>query len=69
MVTTTKRWASVKQTAETYPGFSEHSLRWIIFNKNQNGFNRVMRQVGRKIIIDLDLFEEWVEAQDAREAG
>lgn len=63
MTITSKRLTTVKQTAELYPAFSVPSLRWLIFNEKNNGFSACLRRLGRKILIDLDQFEAWVDAQ------
>ncbi len=60
-----KRLATVKQTAEIYPAFSTSSIRWLIFNGSQNGFIQCVRKIGVKVLIDLDTFETWVDAQKA----
>jgi hypothetical protein len=59
----TKRLATVKQTAPIYPAFKISSLRWLIFNEKSNGFSHCVRRIGEKILLDLDLFENWVDAQ------
>lgn len=58
-----KRLATVKQAAEIYPAFKISSLRWLIFNEKENGFSCCVRRLGRKVLIDLDQFESWVDAQ------
>lgn len=58
-----RRLGTVKQTGEAYPAFSEASLRWLIFNASQNGFDACIRRIGRKVLIDWDAFESWVDAQ------
>lgn len=63
MTITPKRWATVNQTAATHEAFSIASLRWLIFNKQTNGFSKCVRKIGRKVLIDLDQFEAWVDAQ------
>lgn len=35
-------------------------LRWLIFNEHTNGFARVVRRMGRRVLIDEDAFFEWV---------
>ncbi len=59
-----KRYAAVKQIPALYPAFTESSLRWLIFNENQNGFNNCIRRAGRKILVDLDGFESWIDHQN-----
>ena len=59
-----KRIATVKKTAENYPEvFTESAIRWLIFNEKYNGFSRCIRRIGRKVLIDLDQFELWIDAQ------
>ena len=55
-------YSSVKKMPEHTKGaFSETSIRWLIFNEKINGFSRCVRRVGRKILINLDEFEKFVE--------
>ena len=60
-----RRLASVNQTAEQYPAFTTSSLRYWIFNSKTNGFDQCIFRVGRKILIDLDLFEAWIDQNQA----
>ncbi len=43
---------------------TEAGLRYYIFNAEFNGFNKVMKRVGRRILIDESKFFEWVEQKD-----
>ena len=61
--TKNKRFATVRQIPKIYPVFSVSSIRWLIFNEKTNGFSQCLRRVGRKILIDLDLFEQWIDQQ------
>ena len=56
-------FATVKQTSERFPAFSENSLRWIIFNSKTNGATAFIRKVGRKVLIDTDGFALWINNQ------
>jgi len=38
-------------------------LRHLIFFAKQNGFEQVIRRVGRRVLIDENAFFEWMEAQ------
>jgi len=59
-----KRLATVKRTAEIYSNaITESAIRWLIFNEKNNGFSACIRRLGRKILIDLDAFEHWVDSQ------
>ena len=41
-------------------------LRHLIFNANSNGFNVVIRRVGRRVLIDEQAFFSWVESQGSK---
>jgi hypothetical protein len=40
-------------------------LRWLIFNEKRNGFHRVVRRCGRRVLIDETAFFEWTKSNDA----
>ncbi len=44
---------------------SVSSLRWLIFNGEKSGFDRVIRRVGRRVLIDEAAFFDWVGRGDA----
>lgn len=54
------RFASVKRTAELFPDFPQGGLRNLIFNKEYNGFLPCVKKVGKKVLIDLDKFEDYI---------
>lgn len=57
-----KRLVPVKKIPELYPAaFSESSIRWLIFNEKKNGISKCLRRLGRKVLIDLDAFEHWID--------
>ncbi len=58
------RLATVKTIPQLYPGaFSESSIRWLIFNEKENGFSACTRRIGKKVLIDLDAFEAFIDKQ------
>jgi len=56
---------SVKEFCKRNPTFTQSSLRWLIFNieKKGNGFEKVVRRIGRRILINEPDFFEWLDAQ------
>ena len=53
-------------TAFTEAGpFSAGQIRWMIFNEATNGMqdHGVVVRIGRRVYIDVDAFDSWVEAQ------
>lgn len=71
MPTNQKRLSTVKNLPSLYPdaGFTESSIRWLLFNAKENGFSCCVVRVGRKILIDLTRFEEWLDIQAAEGVG
>ena len=57
-----KRYSTVKQISEYHPTISESAVRWWIFNEKENGFSRAVRRLGRKVLIDLDELEAWIDS-------
>ena len=55
---------TVNQFCEEYPAFSKGSIRWILFNRQTNGFNRAVRMLGRRILIDVNEFYLWLDQQN-----
>lgn len=51
--------------------FSEPQLRWWIFNRANNGLDAAgaIVRIGRRIYIDLDGFDRWITAQNAKAAA
>jgi hypothetical protein len=58
---------TMKQTAEQHPAFTVPSLRWHLQQRNASGLSKATVKVGRRIYIDSDAFNEWLETQ--REAN
>ena len=52
---------SVKRLAEKYPDFSEASIRYYLFNREQNGLSMHVRNLGRKILISEVGFLQWID--------
>lgn len=36
------------------------SLRWMVFNASENGMKRCIARIGRRVYIDVDLFDDWL---------
>jgi hypothetical protein len=69
-MTEAQQLRTVRQMAaelkSTTGGFSEGSLRWLIFNCEKNGLDKVLVRVGRKVFIDTQRFNAWLEWQRRR---
>lgn len=61
-------WAylSVQQFTKKHQAFTVGGLRALIFNEHQNGLAKsgAIIRIGRKVLIDQDLFFSWVQSQN-----
>ena len=57
---------TVPQFSEDNPAFPVGGLRWQIFNEDTNGLKEAgaIVRVGRKVLIDVDRYFDWVYAQN-----
>jgi hypothetical protein len=58
------------QLAEMHPGLTKGGIRWDLFNRDHNGLvasGAIMRR-GRKILIDPDLYLDWLNENRERAA-
>lgn len=46
-----------------HPWPSVSGLRYWVFHSETNGFNKVIRRVGKRILIDEAAFFDWVNSQ------
>ena len=71
--TVSRSLLTVRQFSERHPAFSQGSLRNLIFLGKPretsrgvlpgNGFDKALVRLGKKILIDEQLFFEWLDAQ------
>jgi len=66
---TLENYFTVKQFSEKFPFVSQSSLRWIIFNAEKNGFNKVIKRIGAKILLNADAFEIWLKEINSEGKG
>ena len=57
-----KRYLTIRQAAQAYPALTESALRWLRFNGDTNGFNSCVLTVGRKLLIDAQALESWLDS-------
>ena len=41
-------------------------MRHLVFHAAKNGFDKVIRRVGRRVLIDEEAFFQWVDEQNAK---
>ena len=60
---TSPEWATPKKLAAIEDAFSESSIRWHVFNAKRNGLDPHIRRIGRKVLVNVAGFREWIENQ------
>lgn len=58
------RLIPASQWSQHHPWPPAGGLRHLIFNEKKNGFDAVVRRVGRRVLIDEAAFFQWVEANN-----
>ena len=67
MTTDFRNFRTIKQIAsEKDSPFSEGSLRWLVFEADKNGFDECICRVNRRVLIDIERFNRYL---DQRRAG
>ena len=62
------RLATVSEIVAGYP-FTELGLRALIFRAGSNGLDAAILRIGRRVLLDLDAWECWLEDHRARPEG
>ncbi|KTD41852.1 hypothetical protein [Legionella parisiensis] len=57
------RYIPVPQWDKCYDWPTTAGLRNLIFNKDKNGFAKVVKKVGKRVLIDESAFFEWIANQ------
>jgi hypothetical protein len=52
---------TVNQFSEKHQAFSKGAIRSLIFRADTNGFNKVIRRIGGRVLLNEQAFFEWVE--------
>jgi hypothetical protein len=58
--------AEIQREQRGYPD-RESQIRWLIFNAASNGMDdfKVIQRIGRRVIIDQDNWDAWIESGKA----
>ncbi|WP_032123677.1 hypothetical protein [Candidatus Protochlamydia phocaeensis] len=51
-----------------YP-FTIGQIRHYLIHRHKNGLDKVVRKIGKRILLRVDLFEAWIEAQKEAKNG
>lgn len=55
----------VSQFCEEYPAFTPGGVRWLLFQRQQNGLEHAVVRIGRRLLIDVEKFFEWIDTKQA----
>lgn len=53
---------TVKQFCEKRPYLAEAGMRWMLFDRAQNGLNAAVVKLGKKILIDEEAYDRWEDS-------
>lgn len=62
-LSTTPEWATPKKLSVVEDSFTESSIRWHVFNAKRNGLEPHIRRIGRKVLINVAGFRQWIANQ------
>ena len=57
---------TVDQFCREHPAFTPGGVRWLLFHRHRNGLAGAIVRVGRRVLIDVDQFFAWLDAQNRR---
>jgi len=61
---------TISQMAKEYPGiFSENKLRWIVRNRDRNGFGKAVVILAGKALFDISEFEKALDELAAEQSA
>lgn len=61
------KYYTIQQFAELHPALTEATLRKYWFLRKYNGFNKVAKKMGGKVVIDSANFDKWLNEQNEEE--
>lgn len=51
---------TVDQLVQRHPAFTAGGIRWLLFRRDENGLDRAVIRVGRRLLIDEAAFFDWI---------
>ncbi len=60
---------TVAQLAEELPAFDQAAIRRLIFNAQELGLAHAVIHIGRRVFIDIDDFERWLDERRGMGVG
>lgn len=69
MEATTRRLIPLTEWNQYHSWPPTGGLRHLVFNRDKNGFDKVVRKCGARVLLDEGAFFEWVDQQNAKGAA
>ena len=60
------RYLTIKQTAQKYKIFPEGGLRHLIFLNKDNFRDKIVKKIGKKVVLDTEAFMNWIAEHSDR---
>ena len=57
---------TIRQFCQKHPWPSEAGMRWLIFKSEENGLEKCIVRIGRRVLIDEKAFFEWAGSYSNR---
>ena len=52
-------------TSGRYP-FTMGQIRYLLLYRHRNGLKTAVRKVGKRLVLRMDLFDQWIEGQASK---
>ena len=62
--TANTRLIPLTEWSRHHPWPGRNGLRHLVFHSKTNGFHKVVKRVGRRVLLDEQAFFEWVDEQN-----
>ena len=54
----------ITQWNDYHPWPTQSGIRWLVFNAAKNGFDKVIRRAGGRVLLDEQAFFGWLDSQN-----
>jgi hypothetical protein len=57
-------WKTIEKFLEVHDQFQMNQLRWLLRDREDNGLDKAIRKIGKRIYIHDQLFADWMLKSD-----
>jgi hypothetical protein len=62
-MTNQEYWSPQKIVSSGKYPFSMGQVRYLLLHRHRNGLQDAVRKIGKRLVLRMDLFDEWIEKQ------